>query len=203
MKASVYRRPNKPARMRVKERRSPATAAPSRTLPEVVAVDRATECHVTPQEVAARMAFYLGTPVPGQILEPESGTGALVAALLDAGYPAETITAVERHTGLYQAMGQRFQGQSLDLVNDCFLEYAQRAAAEGLRFTRILMNPPFRTARKHIAAAMQLLDDSPGATLVALVPSTFEHPDAEELERLPADTFASAKVWTKIIQVAR
>lgn len=100
-----------------------------------------------------------------------------MGALLDAGYPAEQITAIERHYGIFQATCQHF--------------------------TRILMTPPLVTATKHVAAALKLLNDAPGATLIALVPSTFEHTDAEELERLPADTLAIAKVWTKMIQVAR
>jgi hypothetical protein len=41
------------------------------------------------------------------------------------------------------------------------------------------------------------------ATLVALVPVTFSHDEAETLETLPSDTFATAKVFTKIIRVRR
>jgi hypothetical protein len=41
------------------------------------------------------------------------------------------------------------------------------------------------------------------ATLVALVPITFQHDDAETLETLPPDTFATAKVHTKIIRIER
>ncbi|AOR76524.1 hypothetical protein BES08_07040 [Novosphingobium resinovorum] len=61
-----------------------------------------------------------------------------------------------------------------------------------------------RDVRKHVAAAVSLMgrnghDDVP--TLVALVPITFRHPGAEELETLPADTFDTAKVYTKIIRI--
>lgn len=41
------------------------------------------------------------------------------------------------------------------------------------------------------------------ATLVALVPVTFEHPEAEHLETLPPDTFSTARVHTKIIRIRR
>ena len=41
------------------------------------------------------------------------------------------------------------------------------------------------------------------ATLVALVPVTFEYPEAEQLETLPPDTFSTARVHTKIIRIRR
>lgn len=52
------------------------------------------------------------------------------------------------------------------------------------------MTPPLRTTTKHVAAALQLPNDTPGETLIALVPSTFEHPDAEELEQI-TESFAT------------
>ena len=73
-------------------------------------------------------------------------------------------------------------------------------------FPRILMNPPFRDVRKHVAAALTLLGRGghvEAATLVALVPVTFDHPEAEHLETLPPDTFSTARVHTKIVRVRR
>jgi len=37
-------------------------------------------------------------------------------------------------------------------------------------------------------------------TLVALVPVTYQHDDAEALETLPRDTFSTVNVSTKIIR---
>lgn len=51
-----------------------------------VVVDRATECHVTPAGVAARMARYLGPTGDYLTLEPSAGTGALIKALLASGH---------------------------------------------------------------------------------------------------------------------
>lgn len=66
------------------------------------------------------------------------------------------------------------------------------------------MNPPFSGVRKHVAAALSLMGqnghDSP-ACLVALVPITFQHESAEELEILPEGTFPTANVRTKIIRI--
>jgi hypothetical protein len=56
-----------------------------------------------------------------------------------------------------------------------------------------------------MAAALSMLcrGAHDGASLVALVPVTYQHPDAEELETLPNDTFASAKVYTKIVRLEK
>lgn len=75
-----------------------------------------------------------------------------------------------------------------------------------VEFPRIIMNPPFSSVRKHIAAALRLMGrggHAEPARLVALVPITFDHPEAVTLETLPADTFATAKVNTKIICIER
>ncbi len=41
------------------------------------------------------------------------------------------------------------------------------------------------------------------ATLVALVPITYQHDEAEELEELDRETFPTAAVSTKIIRIER
>ncbi|WP_298966662.1 hypothetical protein [uncultured Roseibium sp.] len=68
------------------------------------------------------------------------------------------------------------------------------------------MNPPFSQVRKHIKAALSLLGrnghDEP-AVLVALVPITYEHEDAETLETLPEDTFSTCTIRTKIIRIVK
>ncbi|MNE94482.1 hypothetical protein D3C80_1924490 [compost metagenome] len=68
------------------------------------------------------------------------------------------------------------------------------------------MNPPFREVKKHMNAALSLMGQGghmEAAVLVALVPVTYNHDDAETLEYLPATTFANAKVNTKIIRIFR
>lgn len=157
-------------------------------------VDRASECHITPAPVAARMASYLGPLKSGKILEPSAGTGALLQALLDVGTEPQAITAIERHNKLASALS--FEG--VTVRNCCFLEYA---ADTGERFEKIIMNPPFSKVRQHMKAALALLDKKEGAALVALVPITFQHEDAQTLEELDENTFATAKVRTKIILI--
>ena len=82
-------------------------------------------------------------------------------------------------------------------VNSCFLEYAKTSE----RYSQIIMNPPFKTIKAHMKAAISLLD-SPGV-LVALVPITYEHPEAELIETLDSETFSTARVNTKIIRIER
>jgi hypothetical protein len=202
MDPSVYKRPNKPRTLTVNKREgAPDLVLPDKT--EIVTVDRATECHVTPPDVAQRMVSYLGPVGDFLTMEPSAGTGNLIQALYDSGHSRYELVAIERHTKLCSEIIKRFSGKYYnDPINRCFLEYAQEAAGK-IQFPRIIMNPPFRQVKQHVKAALTLL--GPGghdvATLVALVPITFEHPDAETLEQLPDDTFSTAKVRTKIIRI--
>lgn len=197
MKRSVYTRPDKPLRIAVKSRPDfdkVEIAAP----PEIVAVDKATECHVTPPDVAARMVRYLGAVGDFLTLEPSAGTGNLSRALIESGHSPNELVQVERHIGL--AVQLHAYGT---VINRCFLEYAAEVRGK-VAFPRIIMNPPFRAVRKHIAAARDLMGpnghrDAP--TLVALVPVTFEADGMETLEHLPDDIFAMATVRTKLIRI--
>lgn len=192
MKPELYRMAKRPAFLPVK-RREDFAPIEKMEAPEIVAVDRFTECHVTPADVAARMVEYLDASPSqcGQVLEPSAGTGNLSRALIAAGFGPSQIVQVERHIRLSQGLHD-FGG----VVNRCFLEYA---AETSTRFDRVIMNPPFSDVRKHVAAARDLL--APGGVLVALVPMTFRE-GQETLETLSADTFAHAKVNTKIIRIS-
>lgn len=199
MNPAVYSRPAKPLHISVRRRDDFAPIV--KTAPaEIVAVDKATECHVTPSDVAARMVDYLGRPGDYLTLEPSAGTGQLARALLAAGHSKHELTLIERH----HALAARLHSIA-PTINRCFLEYAAEARGK-VEFPRIIMNPPFSDVRKHVAAALALLGrgghDEP-ATLVALVPVTFEHAEAIELERLPDSTFSTARVFTKLIRIQR
>lgn len=203
MNPSVYKRPDKPRTMVVTRRRDREAVQPLPNLPEPVTVDAATECHVTPPEVAARMVDYLEYHYPtrdttgSNVLEPSAGTGNLIQAMVDADILTAHMMAVERHAGLTGGLTDRFGG-FLKTHNRCFLEFAEEWQHEG-GFDRIIMNPPFRKVKQHMAAAISLL--KPGGVLVALVPCTYQHPEASVLEDLGPDTFVTAKVRTKIIRL--
>jgi hypothetical protein len=95
-------------------------------------------------------------------------------------------------------MRKRFDGEDVRVWRDDFLDFA----ANSHKFNRIVMNPPFRKIKQHMSAAINLLE-AEDAILIALVPITYQHDEAETLETLSADTFASAKVNTKIIGIYR
>ncbi|MCA0948527.1 hypothetical protein LCM08_26655 [Salipiger pacificus] len=196
---AIYSRPNKPLTIPVRKRGEVAPLAQIEA-PEIITVDRATECHVTPDDVAGRMVEYLGPQGDYLTLEPSAGTGQLARALLASGHSPRELTMIERHHQL-AAMVRKIG----PTIHRCFLEYADEVKGQA-QFPRIIMNPPFREVRKHITAALSLLGrggHAEPATLVALVPVTFEHPEAEHLETLPPDTFSTARVHTKIIRVRR
>jgi len=199
MKPSVYVRPGKPLFAPVNRREDFAAITKAPPI-EVIAVDKFTECHVTPDDVAARMVDYLGRPGDYLTLEPSAGTGQLARALLASGHSKHELTLVERHISLAGRL------RSLaPTINRCFLEWAAEVRGK-VEFPRIIMNPPFSEVRKHIAAAESLLGQGghlEPATLVALVPVTFQHPNAIELEHLSDSTFATAKVRTKIIRIQK
>jgi hypothetical protein len=196
---SIYTRPNKPLAIPVRKRRDTQEIEPIKA-PELVAVDKATECHVTPADVARRMVDYLGPQGDYLTLEPSAGTGQLARALIDAGHSPQELTMIERHNTLASQLYKI--GPT---INRCFLEYAEEAAGR-VQFPRVIMNPPFKQVRQHIKAALSLMGSN-GHTetpvLVALVPITFQHPDAETLEELPDDTFQTARVRTKIIRIEK
>ena len=210
MRPDLYKRPNKPAFVAVKERRAERRAADAeadalkaahkRGDRAPLAVHKSTECHVTPPDVAARMVAYFGGGGDYLTLEPSAGTGNLISALFAAGQTQFELCAIEREASLWLALKQRFPSK-IRGFNECFLGYAARAAGR-IEYPRIIMNPPFSKARQHIEAARSLwgFGGHRSKVLIALVPATFEHPEAEELERLGPETFASAAVHSKIIR---
>lgn len=205
MDKSVYQRPNKPAHLRVRKREG----APAKALPELsgpIEVDTATECHVTPPDVAARMADYLGLASDCLTLEPSAGTGNLLAALFDAGHGANRCVAIERHYGLCQSIRQRFGGShAINPLQMCFLDYAAQGT-DGRVYSRIIMNPPFKHVRSHMTAALSLLGRGGygrPAILVALVPITYHHEEAQTLEVLPNTTFTACAVNTQVVRFSR
>lgn len=204
MRKGLYTMANKPRRVAIKEGRGALRLAPIEA-PEIVTVDAATECHVTPDDVARRMVDYLGDVGDFMTLEPSAGTGQLVRALLASGHSPCELCAVERHTKLAGSLHQIDGFAGAGVVNACFLEWAEEYKGRA-SFPRIIMNPPFKKVKAHICAALSLLNrgghDRP-AVLVALVPVTFEHDAAEHLETLPETTFSTAKVRTKIIRFER
>ena len=202
MRRKVYTRPpGKPLRIAMRHRNLAPEVDPT-TLPPPLVVDKATECHVTPQDVADRMVDYLGPCGDLRTLEPSAGTGNLIEALINAGQEPTKVVAIERHVELWRVMRERF-GKKVGGFNRCFLEYADEVRGK-VEFPRVIMNAPFKSVRAHVAAAISLMGGNGQCetpVLVACVPTTFDHPQAEFMEDLPPDTFATARVYTKLIRI--
>lgn len=210
MNPSVYRMKKSPRRLPVNRRRyfdGGVVKIPEfDKTQEPIAVDRSTNCFVTPPDVAARMVEYLGGCGDILTLEPSAGTGNLVQALFDAGQSHYELTCIEQNTSLCTALNQRFSREGIKITGfrQCFLEYAERARGK-IRFPHIIMNPPFArgAAKRHVEAALSLMgrgghDES---VLIALVPITYDHPAAETLEELEPGTFQNTQARTKIIRI--
>ncbi len=112
MNSDLYKRPDKPKRLAVNRRGEGACQVPA-PLPEVIEVDRFSECHVTPLEIAGRMVEYLGPTGDYLTLEPSAGTGSLLIALLESGHSICETVAIEFETE--RALRQR---QIFDLRTD-------------------------------------------------------------------------------------
>ena len=192
MNPNAYKRPNKPKKLHVSRRDD--KPAPVLQVPQVVAVHASTECHVTPAHIAARMVDYLGAAPDMLTLEPSAGTGNLVAALIDSGHYKSQIITVELNQELSAQLGKRFDYQIARHGSD-FEQY------NGIEFDRVIMNPPFKRVKQHIKHALSMLKN--GGVLIALVPITYEHPQAVTLEALGNDTFSAARVNTKIIRLKK
>ncbi len=205
MRRGVYKRPDKATTLPITQRDRRWGSEVHWALAAPVEVSRDTECHVTPPDVANRMVEYLGPVGDFLTLEPQAGTGNLVEALRHAGHSYNQVVAIERNWTLCDALERRFSsGYPCELIQQCFLSYANEAAMR-VKFPRIISNPPFRHVKRHMEAALSLLGRGGHhqATLVALVPVTYKHSEAHELEILDTDTFSTAKVRTKIIYIQR
>jgi phospholipid N-methyltransferase len=196
MDKSLYQRPDKPKTIPVNQRARDfalGTIEP----PKLLAVHASTECHVTPPKIGVNMADYLDLQKGKSLLEPQCGTGNLIQAALD--YESDLIvTGVEKNVDIYRACQQRFKDKNISLVNECFFEFSKNCQT---RFDYILTNPPFKNVKAHIESTLTLL--APDGVLVALVPITFNHRDAEELETLARGDFNCSNVLTKLIRFCK
>jgi len=196
MHKSLYARPDKPkfSVLHFCKREKTVDLLPEK--PVVLSVDARAECHVTPPDVALRMVTYAGLDDPDALwIDPSAGTGNLLQAMLDSGVSAEQITAIEINFSLNEHLKKRFP---LSLVHLCCCLDFSHLGRHRSGFKKVVMNPPFSRVKAHVSAAVEML--SVGGTLVALVPVTFDLEGFELIETLPPDTFATAKVYTKIVR---
>jgi len=157
---------------------------------EFIAVDKSTECHITPLEIAERMVDYLNLDVFHTVLEPSFGTGRLIEALLMQDHDNGLITGIERNIGLLKR-----NKHDIEVIRQDFMDF------KGREFDRIIMNPPFSrgNAERHIRKAQEVLSED--GEIVAIVPVTFKR--GYEVEVLEGGTFDLTKAVTKIITIGK
>ena len=202
MDSSVYVRPNKPKHVTAPEKVELEPIEFSEA-PKPVVVHSSTECHVTPYDVAERMVELLELESDDHVLEPSGGTGNLVQAVQETGHSADYISVVEREYSLVEVLMKKFGPKGLGehspmIHHEDFLSWAEARYNAGYRYEKIIMNPPFKQVKQHMEAARKLLRFT--GVLVAVVPTSFDHPSYEEVETLPSDTFSTCKVFTKIVR---
>lgn len=163
-----------------------------------VKVVSAPQLFPTPSDLAARMVDLAGLTVGMRVLEPNGGTGAILAELpgvVPFGEKRQTaldVVAVEYSHPLAEGLKQ--SGLAGSVVCGDFLQCGDELG----KFDAVLMNPPFENAAdiKHITHALTML--KPGGRLVAICANgprqqAVLRPLVEarggEWEDLPPDTF--------------
>lgn len=163
-----------------------------------VKVVSAPQLFPTPSDLAARMVDLAGLTVGMRVLEPNGGTGAILAELpgvVPFGEKRQTaldVVAVEYSHPLAEGLKQ--SGLAGSVVCGDFLQCGDELG----KFDAVLMNPPFENAAdiKHITHALTML--KPGGRLVAICANgprqqAILRPLVEarggEWEDLPPDTF--------------
>lgn len=186
-----YTMPNPSRRVAVRSR-SRVEEPEADQLPTIPEVSRATNCFVTPPEVADRMVDYLECEPGHWVLEPSAGTGNLLRALP----PCVNTWAIEKDPFLSDHVENR--GYCCECSD--FLEESSDDAFDA--YDRIIMNPPFERGihKKHLARALKFL--KPGGILIALVPGN-DDSGGELLEILPSGTFPNTQIETKIIKLTK
>jgi phospholipid N-methyltransferase len=201
MNSSLFIRPNKPVVCKQFDFNIKAPIITELQAPKMIAVDKSTQCHVTPANVAGRMVAHMNyehatiNKTGMSILEPHAGTGQLIQACLDVGILGSHILAIELHHTLCNVLNDKFAPFVCVNQGD-FLEHDTSQP-----YDRVICNPPFSNVLKHIDKVYECL--KLGGVAVCLVPMSYKKLDHEVLEVLPGDTFATCTVYTKIIRITK
>ncbi len=141
---------------------------PDDVLDEIVASgciphQQAHQFYPTPEGLARRVVEAAEIGDDHTVLEPSAGNGDLAAAL-----PRDRTTCVEVSALRCSVLKAR----GFTAVNADFLDWSHDRMCEGLRFDRVVMNPPFSEGRAmdHLVAASLLV--KPAGRLVAILPAS-------------------------------
>lgn len=158
MDKSIYTRPDKPKTMLVSRRKeSPERVALA--VPDLLMVDRSTECFVTPASVIDLMIEHAGLLMAHKILEPSAGTGAIAIRVREL-HPCADLHVFELSPTLQHILKEL----GFDPCGSDFLEFNGSG-----QYDRILMNPPFSKLQDidHVRKAYECL--APDGRLIAIM----------------------------------
>ena len=144
----------------------------------VIDKKRELQAFFTPDPIAAEVVEV--ADVFGQhVLEPSAGDGAIVRACITAG--AHSVTCIEIEPECEGPLKDALRHSPGNVTISDFLDVDPDTMP---KFTRIVMNPPFKrkTYVKHIAHAKKFL--APGGHLFSIVPAN----DCDKLKELGAYT---------------
>lgn len=166
---------------------------------QVTEIPVSSELFVTPDAICARMVAAARINHADSVLEPQAGTGAILRAII-AAVPEVTLDAVELNDMLYRQLVRHFP--TVNVTQGDFLDYSPV-----LRYSKILMNPPFHRGQdiKHILHARSLL--RPGGILVAICADgprqkKILEPLTECWEPLPRGSFSYTNVSTVMLTLS-
>ena len=116
-----------------------------------------------PNGLAEAVMAMAGIRAGDTVLEPSAGQGALAIPAREFGGKVTCVEISEIHCRILES-------RNFDVIHEDFLIWANRSLANGKRFDRIVMNPPFqnRQSDTHFFTAISLL--APGGRLVAVLP---------------------------------
>ncbi|GGZ73153.1 class I SAM-dependent methyltransferase [Streptomyces echinoruber] len=117
----------------------------------------------TPTRVVDEMLAHAGIREGMRVLEPSAGTGSIVGPATECGAVVDCVEIDERRVHVL-----REQGAARRVVHADFLDLDPLDSPHG--YQRVLMNPPFSTAVRHVKHALGFLDDD--GTLIAVMPET-------------------------------
>ncbi|MFF4179683.1 class I SAM-dependent methyltransferase [Streptomyces sp. NPDC001750] len=117
----------------------------------------------TPPRIVHDILEHAGIREGMSVLEPSAGTGSIVGPAAGRGAVVDCVEIDQRRAHVL-----REQGAARHVEHADFLDLDPLDLPNGYR--RVLMNPPFSTAVRHVTHAFGFLDDD--GTLIAVMPET-------------------------------
>ncbi|MGD1018890.1 MAG: methyltransferase domain-containing protein [Verrucomicrobiia bacterium] len=106
--------------------------------------------------LARRMASYLPRAPRGYVIELGAGTGAITAALVKRGIPAEQIVSIERSETMVRLLKRRFPSLKIALGDACELRALLRTflGKDDIGVSHVVSSLPLRSLPENVVASI-------------------------------------------------